>query len=1134
MTTTSSVLKETFIHKLLEAGGAHAGREVVFLLPTKRAAKEIKRLGGEAIQAHAWEDFMLKIAARQLGIQTGHQFSTPEPQLLICLYECLHKELKEKVTELWHEDDAQEVDEEAMEGEVQRILNERIASFLARLLQDFIALDEALVDVRDILRNLKELKDLEYLSVAWQDDEQLRKAPPSVRRQVLLYRSLPEVYERFQEMCQKKRMAHKGQLWRAWAKHAPEWFEKAPGDLWVVAGLNQLSQAEIEVLKKLQKAQKVQLYWESDDYYHEGYQKNGTEEQKLPGGKDWHPVGRRLKQFCEKTGAGPAALIKSNHLAQGSKECYFVSVPMASMQTHVVRDIVKGKGALAGKLNFEPGSSIGIVLVDTFLLPAFIRALKESKEDELAVSMGVALTATPAYQLMQSIFQLHFDEQWRVRESSLQEEESDTDAEQVAEEPEERVDASAAKKETKESRVLCYYHAHINAVLTHPYIYVLLGRRLRSQGLGEYALAQALIQSFLKEMTARRHAYVSKKELVDYIAKAAVEKAGASVAEAAREALMQLFQSFIQELFTYWKQGKDVSTSAVRALKGLTQELKEAMEEKAAEKEDADGQNEAAQRESEAKKAIARLDVTYLEEMQNLFAEIEQLLADAQRNSVATTLGFLRGLFQQMTHDRFVYPDTSSGNSRIHLLGLSESRLLDFDNLIFVTANEGYLPAEVEFRSLLPYAFHKELGLPLPEEQMMKTTQDVYRLLHHARKIVMMQVENDDYEPSRYLYQIEDELCVYNRNISLQKIQLRLPQAKSKAEETFAIKKDGEVIGKIREYLEKNGLSPSALDSYLSCPLRFYFSYVLKFKKEDEISEELENNEFGTVLHAVLEKLFKNYEGKEITQEELDKWLSDAVCDQASGVPKGKPVIKQMIEQELTKRGQTNEGSGLLAKVALETIIERFLHLQKKEMGNQKWSIEGLELRMEEEKRIVLPVEVEGLGRVEARLKGIIDRADKRMDPQTGQEVYYVIDYKSGRVRPKDLQLSLDDLDALFSHDPKSNGLKSRHADYSKVRQLLIYTFLYLEYLRSRQQQKPPRLYAGIYSFRNLADELMLLEEEKGEAWDIRQKEEELKEAIRKVIAEMLDKEKEIRKVEDVQRCTYCDYKVICQRKHAS
>jgi CRISPR/Cas system-associated exonuclease Cas4 (RecB family) len=1105
-------LDKALVKKLLEkqAQQKAKGDEVIFLLPTKRAVIEMKKIAGDDIEAYAWEDFMLQEAAKRLGVKTtqaGYALGpAPEPQLLILLYACLKNQLQEQVSELWHdEEEKTQATEEEAQQEVQQVLNERIAAFLALLLKDLIALDEALMDVHSVLDNLKDIKNLEYLSLAWDDPAKLKEAPPSVRRQVLLYRSLPEVYEQFRKQCEARKIAHKGQLWRAWAENALEWFEAAPGDYWIVAGLSELSRAEIEVLRKLQKAQKLQIYWESDVYYHEP-----EPERKLPAYKDWHPIGERLRHFCNSTGAGEEALILGNNLAQGTKDFYFVSVPMASMQAHLVCHCLRGKDEIAHALGLDPSLTTGIVLVDTYLLPVFARALAQENP---SISMGIALTSTPAYQLMQAIFQLHFNEQWRVHKIEMQKQTEESQQPLSSQASSAVSDTGAEEmsaKESKERRVLCYYYADVSAVLTHPYLYSLLNTRLATEGVSTHVHAQDLIQLFLKQMTAARHAYISKTELVRF-AEAAIEAVKANkqqLSDTECEKTKDIFTTLINELFDYWKQGKGTER-ALQMLKSLTTQLLEVMK----------------QEES----TLAQLNASHLEEIQKILEEMEYLLEEVPEDTVAVSLGFFRGLFQQMTYDRFIYSDISpDSNTKIHLLGLSESRLLSFDQLILVTANEGYLPAETKFHSLLPYSFHASSALPLPEEQILKTTQDTYRLLHHARKVVMIYVDDENYEPSRYLYQIEDELQVYNKNIQLTKIRVAPPVAKAKPEEQLIIEKNEAIIHSIKNYLENKGLSPTALDAYLSCNLRFYFSYVLGFRREEEINDELEDNEFGTVLHAVLERIFGYYKGKEVTQAELYKWLSPTIKDESEG-GKGKPIIASFVEEELHKRGQNNEGSGLLAKVALEALIERFLKLQIQEMNNQQWKIEALEVSMENENSIVLPVDVPGVGHVKARIKGTIDRVDKRTDLLTKEDAYYVIDYKSGQVKaekleiPKNKPLSLGD---IFSHQEEKSNI-----DYSKIRQLLIYTYLYLHHLRNHEgrEELPARVYAGIYSFRNMTEGLLLLK--KQSVWDIQQEEEELKESLEAVVKDMLDTSKKIKKVEDERHCKYCDYKVICQRK---
>jgi ATP-dependent helicase/nuclease subunit B len=397
----------------------------------------------------------------------------------------------------------------------------------------------------------------------------------------------------------------------------------------------------------------------------------------------------------------------------------------------------------------------------------------------------------------------------------------------------------------------------------------------------------------------------------------------------------------------------------------------------------------------------------------------------------------------------------------LQVMGLLETRLLSFKNLIVVGLNEGIMPPKNNINSLIPMDLRRYFQLPLPTEKDALFAHHFYRLLADAENIHILYSTNqgDDIsaaEPSRYIKQIELELAGQNRQIQVNKTSYNIPVNLSVDELSF---ENSEVIQqRVLDQFE-HGFSPSAMNKFLSCPLDYYFRYVLKYADDEDVEENVEHSTFGTVVHEVLEFLYLPFVGApSIRIEDIRQMLQ--ICN-AEVDKRFKAKFESNVE--LFERGAM-----YFASIAAKNQIRRFLNQEIKllaENSDKTLKIIALEQKLEHE----LSINFEGETR-KIKLSGFIDRLD-----QWGDQIR-IVDYKTGACKPEDVRVSGTVAAKIFKVIQDSGELNAdalsefgnlgaRHAI-----QLLFYAVLY----RANYGKVPDLV--GIYSLRNVNAGLQCLD----------------------------------------------------------
>lgn len=365
----------------------------------------------------------------------------------------------------------------------------------------------------------------------------------------------------------------------------------------------------------------------------------------------------------------------------------------------------------------------------------------------------------------------------------------------------------------------------------------------------------------------------------------------------------------------------------------------------------------------------------------------------------------------------------------LQIMGLLETRGLDFKRIICLGMNEGNLPPTNPIQTMIPMDLRRYLGLPSPREKQGLFAHHFYRLMHACEELYVTYSSADEMigsnEPSRYLLQLEMELSRRNPNVTIEKKIYSLESTSREAQRE--IPKTPEITARMDE-LFAGSTSASMLKKYLTCPLDFYFRYVMDFGEADTVEEEIENSTFGTFIHDTLEELYepfarydkegnlKSPQPSNITSIDIDYMLKNFTVT----------LDHQFLKHFNGDRDAFTKGKNLLSYEMAKELTKRFLKSEKAflEQQSEPVFIEALEQSYSTE----IEVEVHGTKKT-VNLRGFIDRIDR-----VGDNIR-IIDYKTGKVNDTDVALRVKDVEDEFIVE--TMGMKKH------VLQLLMYAFLY-------------------------------------------------------------------------------------------
>ena len=433
----------------------------------------------------------------------------------------------------------------------------------------------------------------------------------------------------------------------------------------------------------------------------------------------------------------------------------------------------------------------------------------------------------------------------------------------------------------------------------------------------------------------------------------------------------------------------------------------------------------------------------------------------------------------------------------LQIMGLQETRSLDFKNVIILSANEGILPSGKNTRSYIPYELRKEF-LSTYKEKDAVTAYLFYRLFHQAENVfILYNTEPDELgggEKSRFILQLQQELVQVNKQAEVTDMIFAIDPPAGISETEIVVEKSDTVMQKMETILTGSGLSPSALNTYINCRLQYYFRYIAGLKEEDEMEESMDAATIGSAVHYALEKVFEQKLNAVVDQAFLELQVRD------------KNLIEGLIREHLAKRfDKESLSSGknlLLFKVCLK-LTEEFLKQQRYNL--QQLNDSGADMRIE-----MLEGKIECKILVNDKVIKIAGRVD-RIESVSG--IIQIADYKTSKKSTIPI-LTEETWDTLTS-DPK----------YSKSVQLLVYAWLYN---RMKGEYVPVR--SGIYWLREKDKNLDTVRLNKTDDILDTDSIQKFEEKLMDVLSEMLNPEIPFTKTGDKERCKFCDFKNICER----
>lgn len=495
---------------------------------------------------------------------------------------------------------------------------------------------------------------------------------------------------------------------------------------------------------------------------------------------------------------------------------------------------------------------------------------------------------------------------------------------------------------------------------------------------------------------------------------------------------------------------------------------------------------------------MAELELEYLNQIRKIINRLEGLLPKYSWPLTIKTLRKVYGMLARTTK----IPFEGEPLQGMQVMGLLETRALDFDKVIIISANEGNLPAVSFNNSFIPPDIRREFALPLLQEKNAVFAYHFYRLLQRAKEVhLVYNTEADDLgggEPSRFIYQLINELEKYQPGHQIKQVVLSLPAPTGKQQKAITIEKDEPVFNRLLQKA-RSGLSPTSINRYKSCTLQFYFSEIAQISEPDEVEETLEAKSIGTIVHKALELLFSPYTGKVVTSADINNMKSHA----------NEKIAKAFAEHYTL--GEVTFGRNRLISEVIKNFVVKFLEKEKEFAAQVEASGKRLEI-IALEKVFKTSVTLPDKQGTTVKLKGFIDRVDRIGDHTR------IIDYKTGLVELKEYQFF-----SFAEFEESDNNAKSF--------QVLMYAWLY----NKENPDAYPNYESGVISMRTLSGGLLSFGIKPGRnvpADNIinGEKLELFEDMMQGILVEIFDKEHPFQQTDDHQVCARCDFKDICMR----
>ncbi|MBN1185994.1 MAG: PD-(D/E)XK nuclease family protein [Bacteroidales bacterium] len=443
-------------------------------------------------------------------------------------------------------------------------------------------------------------------------------------------------------------------------------------------------------------------------------------------------------------------------------------------------------------------------------------------------------------------------------------------------------------------------------------------------------------------------------------------------------------------------------------------------------------------------------------------------------------------------------PFTGEPLAGLQIMGILETRALDFENLIMLSVNEGIIPKASQTPSFIPHNLRKAFGLTALDHQDSIYAFHFYRLLQRAKNVTLLYNSSAEGvksgEMSRFIYQLKYEPAFKINESTITYNLVINPNP------PIVIEKNKEIMEVLNQYTElsqgKKYLSPSAINTFLDCSLKFYFNYIAGLEEAETITEEVDAPVFGNIFHRLANLVYKSFNNKLIYKDDLISLGKDK--------EKINQLILQAYSDEYFKIPVTDEQELAGRNILIKEVLAKYIH-QLLQIDTNYTPLEIV--AMEDSYTMNLPVNVNN-NTINIQLGGKIDRVDKV------NGITRIIDYKTGNDKRSFKQLA-----DLFHYGDKNRN--------KAAFQLGLYSLLY----QAKTGDNSP-LQPGLYLVKKFFEDNFdyRITQDKEPIEDFNNLKEEFIQHLTEILVHLFNPHTDFKQTEEVKFCEYCAYSGICGR----
>lgn len=444
----------------------------------------------------------------------------------------------------------------------------------------------------------------------------------------------------------------------------------------------------------------------------------------------------------------------------------------------------------------------------------------------------------------------------------------------------------------------------------------------------------------------------------------------------------------------------------------------------------------------------------------------------------------------------------------IQIIGLLETRCLDFENVIIAGMNDENIPKSVKRTSFIPYTLREAHGMTTFEARASLYAYSFYHLVQRASEVTLIYNSTVDTlskgEMSRFMSQLlVEQDAVFSGKTLVEQTALEA-KVHTSVRQSLSVKKTADIINRLTKRFSDKILSPSAINCYINCQFKFYLEKVAGLKPDSDITEEVGNDVFGNIFHYCMENIYKPCQGKVLTSDILLQWAkNDLMIEKWVDEGFRKLFFRLDKDRQISYNGEQKLNRAVIIKYVKKQL--------KYDAGLCPMRIDGVENEDHE-----LTIEVNGH---KILLGGIIDRIDT-IHVDTPQERHRIVDYKTSSEKQ-----TFNVIDDLF------DSMKAKRPYH--IFQTFYYSDIYTNYCG--QPVAPALMYikpASTDHKQGQEDESIIRYDKQKEAViDFsRQFKSDFHQRMMDVIEEMFNPEKDFVQTRNLHSCANCDFRQICNR----